>query len=172
MTSETGHWHVTSEAGDMAIRPDTDDLIAFLNQLFDLDPDFMNRPISARVHCNEKIGHHPSVQVGFDDGKFHAGLLGVLNGYCGSFEDGPRKGWGPITALLNDDKKLTGFVRTEHVRNEIDDGSPNAGWSLHFEECERTDAGAVKIVNRDGSVQCWARRSGPEKTFMTDDKVA
>ena len=39
-------------------------------------------------------------------------MLGVLNGFCGTIDDGPRKGWGPIAGIY-DNGKLLRFERSE-----------------------------------------------------------
>lgn len=36
----------------------------------------------------------------------------MFNGFCGKFDDGPRAGWGPITAEFDDDHKLIRFYKT------------------------------------------------------------
>ncbi len=46
---------------------------------------------------------------------FRVGMLGVLNGFCGTIDDGPRKGWGPIAAIY-DEGKLLRFERTENSK--------------------------------------------------------
>lgn len=116
----------------MPIRAGTEDLIAFLNELASLDPVFIGKLIAVRVPCNDAILHHSSVQAAVaKDFKFAkhahnrpagveamaddqgiAGLLGVLNGFCGTFDEGPKKGWGPITAVVEDDGTVSGFHRT------------------------------------------------------------
>lgn len=96
----------------MGIRADTDDLISFLNSLVALDPGFVRALLDQRVPCNGAITHHPTVQVGTVDGIHVAGILGVLNGYLGTFDDGPRAGWGPIMAVFGPDGCLSRFERT------------------------------------------------------------
>ena len=88
------------------IRPETDDLIKYLNELAQLDPVGLGKLVAAKVECNEDLAHHKSVQVSGDVGKahvYHVGLLGILNGYAGVYESGLRAGWGPITAIVEDD---------------------------------------------------------------------
>jgi len=96
------------------IRPDTDELIAFLDSLAKIDPVTMGKLISARVPCNEGLAKHPTVQCGdyHYQGKVVAvGMLGILNGYAGVFDHGPYKGWGPISAIVEADGRCTGFKR-------------------------------------------------------------
>lgn len=72
----------------MAIRRDADELIAFMNQLLELDRPAIAALVANRVPCNEDLGLHPTVQVGYQHGSFHVGLLGILNGYLGAEPDG------------------------------------------------------------------------------------
>jgi hypothetical protein len=107
----------------MTIRPETDSIIAFLNELAVLDPIFAIELIKARVPCNAAILNHPTVQAGrakewlnaidprqrdavaaLDPDQGVAGFLGVINGYCGSYDEPPNEGWGPIIADIDGDK--------------------------------------------------------------------
>lgn len=101
----------------MAIRPDADDLIAFLNELLEYDRNAVGCLIANRVPCNEALGEHPTVQTGKQHGGYHVGLLGLLNGYCGVHDDGERQGWGAVAAVFEDcpgeDRKLARFVRLD-----------------------------------------------------------
>lgn len=101
----------------MTIRGDTDDLIEFLNELLALDPVAISNLVGNRVTCNEALAHHPSVQVRGEYGErgvYTVGLLGILNGYCGTIDGGDKNGWGPITAVMSHDDRLgiTRFERT------------------------------------------------------------
>lgn len=105
----------------MAIRAETEDLIEFLNELNRVDPDAVASLMRARVPCNEALATHPTVQVGRGAARepqcYEVGILGVLNGYCGVYGSGVRAGWGPITAIVDED---TGFVeRFELTKNEV-----------------------------------------------------
>lgn len=94
----------------MPIRDDVDEMIAFLNGLLAIDRDFIEAIVAKRFPCNAAMADHPTVQV-VSDGPFRAGLLGILNGYFGAYDDGPRAGWGPITAVYSG-AKLVEFLRT------------------------------------------------------------
>ncbi len=95
------------------IRPDTDDLIAFLNSLVAIDAAAIHTLVEARVTCNTKLADHRSVQaVQVDVGVYNVGLLGILNGYCGTVDAGKHVGWGPITAVYVHGR-LVRFERTE-----------------------------------------------------------
>ena len=96
----------------MAVRPETDAFITFLNDLVEIDRAFIQALIGYRLPCNRAMADHASVQVAGDGGCFQAGFLGVINGFLGTVDDGPKAGWGPITALFADGE-VTGFARTE-----------------------------------------------------------
>ena len=95
----------------------TDRMLGLLNELLELDPQAINCLMGGRVGCNEKLAAHKSVQVlqvnSGGEKVDMVGLLGILNGLCGTITTGKRKGWGPITAITDDDDRITEFVRTE-----------------------------------------------------------
>jgi len=93
-----------------------DDAIGFLNSLVEVDADAVTRLVDARVQCNQEMADHESVQVQAYDGdeNYSVGILGVLNGLFGTFDCGPAEGWGPITALFNEDGSVKEFVLTEN----------------------------------------------------------
>lgn len=100
------------------LRADTGDLIVFLNSLAEMDPVAMGKLVAARVPCSQELADHPTVQVGPDKTGGHVvGILGILNGYCGTIEDGKFKGWGAIAAIIERDGRCTGFcsVDSEHA---------------------------------------------------------
>lgn len=77
-----------------------DRIIAFLNELNALDPEGIARLVNARVQCNARLAHHPTVQVAGPE-PFAVGMLGVLNGLCGVVEGGELDGYGVIAAVFN-----------------------------------------------------------------------
>lgn len=104
----------------MPIRDNTDDLIEFLNSLVAIDRYAVAELLCVRVPCNQTLADHRTVQVTAGDGEFtfiasgafRVGILGVLNGFCGTIDDGHRKGWGPI-AVIYDEGRLVRFERAE-----------------------------------------------------------
>lgn len=98
----------------MALRLETPTVVRFLNELVDIDRPAIQALLAFRTPCSYEMGDHPSVQVGRlheMDGSPHGyvlGLLGVLNGYCGTVSSGPKEGWGPIMATWDGDD-LVGF---------------------------------------------------------------
>ncbi len=88
----------------MPIRNATAELIEYLNTLVSLDQQAMHDLVRARVRCGKALALHPTVQVALHEDTCSVGLLGILNGYAGAYDDGPRQGWGPISAIFEDGK--------------------------------------------------------------------
>jgi len=88
-------------------------LIDSLNEIAKHDPVAMGKLIEARVPCNEALADHPTVQVDAHEGSPTVGLLGILNGLVGTIDDGPKKGWGLITAVCEDGGSCRLFRRTD-----------------------------------------------------------
>lgn len=65
----------------MAIKKGVNEIVEFLNILLKIDHDAIQELFEAR------------------------GLLGLLNGYFGIYDEGPHKGWGPIMAVYDHDSK-------------------------------------------------------------------
>ena len=63
-------------------------VVDLLNELVELDRPAIAALIANRVPCNALLADHPTVQVSEQHGGFHVGILGVLNGICGTREDG------------------------------------------------------------------------------------
>ena len=88
----------------------TEVTLKLLNEMLLLDYQLTYDLVENRVKCNSAIFEHPTIQV--VDNK--VGLLGVLNGLCGSIDRGPKQGWGPITSVYDDtDGRLQRFERTK-----------------------------------------------------------
>lgn len=90
------------------------EVLEVLNSAIEDDRDAIQRLIDSRVECNEKLAHHPTIQVGnyFEKGKFHVGFLGILNGLFGISETG----FGVISAIYSvkcpngHEKELEGYI--------------------------------------------------------------
>lgn len=104
----------------MSVRPDVDELISFLNDLLTVDRYAVAELLTVRVPCNRAMADHPTVQVQGNGagttfiapGSHRVGVLGLLNGYCGTIDTGERAGWGPITVVY-EDGALVRFERTK-----------------------------------------------------------
>jgi hypothetical protein len=75
----------------MTIRPETDQIIEYLNSLVAIDPYAIAELLCIRVPCNNVLADHPTVEVQtagkstfIAPGTFRLGVLGLLNGYCES----------------------------------------------------------------------------------------
>lgn len=87
------------------------DFIDFMNNLLEIDREFVTNLTLTRFRCNDDILDHPTVQAaGYEEtGDYNrAGFLGVMNGYYGSLIDGR----GPITVLV-ENGKIIRFQETE-----------------------------------------------------------
>ena len=98
----------------------TDRLIAFLNELLAIDPECISILMRSRVTCNEAMANHATVQVQetkllpppHPANRYALSVLGLLNGFCGVFDDGPSRSRGPIAAVTEGDRILL-FERTD-----------------------------------------------------------
>lgn len=81
--------------------------VALLNEVLEKDPELAECLVEGRFPCNDAIAEHPTIQVGLytEDGKFdnvngvpRVGILGILNGLCGAYDDGPMKDCGAVCA--------------------------------------------------------------------------
>ena len=71
--------------------------VAVLNEAIAQDPYAVHALMNTRVSCNETLADHPTIQVmGAEGFGNHVGLLGLINGIVGAYPDGPRKGWGGV----------------------------------------------------------------------------
>ena len=68
-----------------------DHVLEVLNSIVKADPKAAFTLIETRVPCNAVLAEHPTVQVVGGDTPT-VGLLGIINGILGVYEDG----WGPI----------------------------------------------------------------------------
>ena len=76
-------------------------VVDLLNEAAKLDPQAIRALVDTRVVCNQALADHPTIQVGpasehDSGGPSVVGLLGILNGIFGTFDDG----WGCIAAVI------------------------------------------------------------------------
>lgn len=89
-----------------------DTIIRFLNELYQLDPEAIEKLVETRVPCNDKLADHPTVQVSLDPvtKQSTVGLLGIMNGLVGTRPDG----YGYIAGVYDDvTGRLLSFARAE-----------------------------------------------------------
>jgi len=98
--------------------------VELLNEMLKLDPEATAKLVDTRVSCNPALAHHPTVQVALRN-RGNAppipmlGILGVLNGMAGALDEGPKKGWGTVTAVYdNDTGALQRFSLQEDLKPE------------------------------------------------------
>jgi hypothetical protein len=91
-------------------------IVALLNDLYRKDPEAMHDLVEHRVRCNEVLSAHATVPVARPDdgGGGLLGVLGLLNGLCGAWDEqtAPRPHlacFGPICAYYDSDGFLRGF---------------------------------------------------------------
>ena len=89
-------------------------IIGRLNEMLEADPEAISNLMSHRTPCNEVLAAHPTVQVGTMAGTPRVGLLGLLNGLVGVIQDGPKKNYGLITAIVEEGRVLR-FERTRET---------------------------------------------------------
>lgn len=91
--------------------------IKFLNEVYKLDPDWLERILSYRPTCNKKLADHPTIQAWlYNTTDLKCGFLGLMNGYFGSYDGGKYKGFGSIGAVFDD--KTGKFVKFMFIENE------------------------------------------------------
>lgn len=81
-------------------RPLAKRIVDLLNDLVSKDRPAIAALIANRVPCNQAIADHPTVIVSVQNGGYHVGLLGILNGLVESNEkeaiaavfDDPKEG--------------------------------------------------------------------------------
>lgn len=77
--------------------------------------------IEVRTEVSVEVADHPTLQISSNsDPRCQLGFLGALNGLVGVIPDGPRKDWGYITAVFDDEtQELLRFERTKNVADGI-----------------------------------------------------
>lgn len=98
----------------MPIKPGVQEFVDYLNELFEIDPDFMERFIAPHFECNAKLALHPTVQAWAHEENepttYSARFIGVMNGFFGAFDEGRRAGGGAICSVHDDETgRLKGF---------------------------------------------------------------
>jgi len=85
--------------------------IALLNELNGIDPEATRKLVDTHVPCGDVLIEHPTIQVLTGPPQASVGLLGILNGICGSYgpEGGDKEGWGPVAAICEEDGSIFEF---------------------------------------------------------------
>lgn len=63
-------------------------IVDYLNELVKSDPSAIAALVANRVPCNKDLAEHDTCQCWAQHGGYHVGMLGVINGICGIFDNG------------------------------------------------------------------------------------
>ena len=99
-------------------------IVVFLNSLLDIDGEAVTNLFSYRVPCNQELANHPTVQVlppltGTEDPPL-VGMLGLLNGLCGVFNQGPMENQGSIVMNIKSNGELIAFSLVDNSGVPVD----------------------------------------------------
>jgi len=111
----------------MSVREDlVDEFVDFMNDMLAHDQEAIIALCLHRVQCGKALVTHPTVQVRVvkDDVSqsmdYSVGLLGILNGFLGAFDDGPKKGFGALIAEMDGDTgEITKFRRLRNTESGL-----------------------------------------------------
>ncbi len=111
----------------MAVREDlVDEMVTFMNEMLAHDQEAITALCLSRVQCGKALATHPTVQVLVvrDDVSqstdYSVGLLGLLNGFLGSFDEEPRKGFGALAADMDSNTgDITRFRRLSNTETGL-----------------------------------------------------
>jgi hypothetical protein len=100
------------------------DFVAFMNTLIATDGELIGTLLYERLGpCSPTLRDHPSVQVSVreNDGAGFVSLMGIINGYFGVLQYGPRKGWGHILFDFDEDGVLRGtrFQNEQNIAHDL-----------------------------------------------------
>lgn len=95
-----------------------DRFIAFMNELYKLDPEWCKQICEKKFNCNNEILHHPTIQAwGPDDNnpQGRAGFVGLMNGFFGAYANGRKKGAGRFATGYDEvTGQFIGFVANKN----------------------------------------------------------
>ena len=111
----------------MPVRVDlAGEFVDFMNEMLAHDRSAITDLCLYRVPCGKALTTHPTVQVMIvrDDVSqsmdYSVGLLGILNGFLGAFDEGPKKGFGALIAEMDEDTgDLTRFRRLRNTETGL-----------------------------------------------------
>jgi hypothetical protein len=94
------------------------DVVDLLNEFIKLDPHGARMFLQMKAEVNSKVKDHPSIQTDGDPRSTTVTPMGLINGLFGTYDDGKRKGWGPIYyMMMKDGSRITeaGLLRNEPI---------------------------------------------------------
>ena len=92
-----------------------DEMVIYLNSLLKIDRQAIAALLANRVPCNQALADHKSVQVQAQNGGFHVGMFGIINGLFSAFADG----FGQIMYVFDDDGNLSHFATVDPSNHAI-----------------------------------------------------
>jgi hypothetical protein len=92
------------------------DVVAVLNRALAADKDALTHLFTDYTVCNATLASDPTIQCSQNGQQFRVRPLGILNGIFGIFDDGPKKGYGPIYMVVNDDGSIKEFSLIENFK--------------------------------------------------------
>lgn len=107
-------------------QPLAEHLVNFMNGLLAHDRAAISQLCLSRVQCGKALATHPTVQVlsirddATQSQSYHVGLLGLLNGLTGVYDDGPRRGFGALAAETDED---TGNIKKFYLLKNTESGA-------------------------------------------------
>jgi hypothetical protein len=84
--------------------------VKLLNEALERDPDAITQLVNLRVACNEKLTHHPTIQVHKFGDVHKIGILGLLNGALGGGPSGDIGAKGTVDPSSGQFTKIQRFV--------------------------------------------------------------
>ncbi len=118
------------------IREDVHEIVEFLNTILKIDEEFMWELFNTRIKVNDELLNHPTVQctssgtIRYEGeqptkaavmGSQRSGILGLLNGYFGTYEYGSREGWGAISMVMSVEEgnsRIEKFVVEDNLKED------------------------------------------------------
>lgn len=95
-----------------------DRVVELMNEMLAADPAATRALLINRVPCNDALCvDHPTIQCGKTADGCDIGLMGVLNGLCGAYDDGPRKGYGGVCFDMEGEGETLRVLRFRRLAN-------------------------------------------------------
>lgn len=89
------------------------DVVTLLNEAVNLDAKALTALIDYRVPATNNLCNHPTIQATSDS----VGLLGLINGFFGVFDEGKLKNYGPIYANYDEDEDGNDIIVNFGINN-------------------------------------------------------
>lgn len=94
-------------------------VLKIMNEAIALDKAAISALIFNRVPCNEALANHPTIAVGSRWGGYTIGLMGILNGLCGTQKIAAQFGVDEVDTITGD---LLNFKLNKEVKDVYESG--------------------------------------------------